>query len=392
MTFQHLVGRPRLDALTGSRGPAALMVFAQHAGESGFLPFVVPSSLAVSFFFVLSGFVLAYAYFNDRSLGLRFYKARFARIWPPTMLSIVLVLLILPREAYLPQQLDHYMSGFALLTNVLLLQSLIPIPDFYFALNAVGWSISAESCFYLVFPPLNRMLRLHGFRALFSVALIGFLLTVFTLQLRLPAFDASAVSQPTWHGIVYINPVTRLFEFALGVLAGQFWVETDHWRLKQKVTRFLNIEVRDWLVSSVEVLMIICSFIMLFQSSQFLAGYQTTYTAPLRLLLFQWLSSLPLLFIILLLAYGQGYLSRFIMCHPLMLRLGELSFGIYLFHQPLMRWVQWNIYSPASNVTILKAIPSWSYVFLILSATMCLSAFSHDYLEPKIKQLISNKL
>ena len=173
MTFQHLVVRPRLEALTGARGPAALMVFAQHAGESGFLPIVAPASLAVSFFFVLSGFVLAYAYFDERFLGLQFIRARFARIWPATMLSILLVLVILPRHAYLPQQLDVLSSGLVFLTNGLLLQSLIPIPDFYFALNAVAWSISVEWCFYLVFPALNRLLRRFAVKPLVVLAMIG---------------------------------------------------------------------------------------------------------------------------------------------------------------------------------------------------------------------------
>ena len=111
MTSHYPASRPRLDALTGARGPAALMVFAQHAGEAGFLPFVLPSSLAVSFFFVLSGFVLAYAYAEKPAAGLRFYRARFARIWPATMLSTLLVLLILPRNLYLPQQLGDWSTG-----------------------------------------------------------------------------------------------------------------------------------------------------------------------------------------------------------------------------------------------------------------------------------------
>ena len=392
MTLHHPSARPRLDALTGARGPAALIVFAQHAGESGFLPFIVPASLAVSFFFVLSGFVLAYAYFNERSFGLPFYKARFGRIWPATMLSIVFVLLILPRQAYLPQQLDQWFSGLAFLTNVLLLQSIIPIPDFYFALNAVAWSISVECCFYLLFPALNRLLRLYRFRALLFVALIGFLLTGFSLQLGWPSFDPSALAQPTWHGIVYINPVARLFEFALGVLAGQLWVEINCCRLKEQITSFLDVEMRAWLISLVEILMISSLIFVLYQSSQLLASYQAKLNAPFLLLLFQWGSSLPLLLIIILLAYRQGFFTRFVMCHPFMLRLGELSFGIYLFHQPLMRWLQTNLYSASSYAGLIKAVPAWSHVFLLLFATICLSAFSHDYLEPKVKQLIVGKL
>ena len=389
MTFQHLAVRPRLDALTGARGPAALMVFAQHAGESGFLPFVVPSSLAVSFFFVLSGFVLAYAYFNDRTFGLPFYKARFGRIWPTTMLSILLVFLILPRQAYLPQQLDQWMTGLVFLTNVLLLQSLIPIPDFYFALNAVVWSISVECCFYLVFPALNAFLRLHGYRALLLVALIGFLLTGLSMQLSWPAFDPSTLAQPSWHGTVYISPFTRLFEFAVGVLAGQLWVKTEFCRFRKKLTIYLQTEVRASVVSLVEMLLIFSVIFGLSQSTQLLHGFENTFAAPFRLLFYQWSTSLALLFIIILLAYRQGFFTRSIICHPYMLRLGELSFGVYLFHQPLMRWLQWNLYSSTPNLSAIKALPPWSHIFLLLSLTIALSVLSYDFFEPKVRRLLS---
>lgn len=391
MTFQHLVVRPRLEALTGARGPAALMVFAQHAGESGFLPIVAPASLAVSFFFVLSGFVLAYAYFDERFLGLQFIRARFARIWPATMLSILLVLVILPRHAYLPQQLDVLSSGLVFLTNGLLLQSLIPIPDFYFALNAVAWSISVEWCFYLVFPALNRLLRRFAVKPLVVLAMIGAFLTLLAIQLGWSAFDATALAQPTWHGIVYINPAVRLFEFGSGILAGQLWCKAKISLRREQLVALLRRSSLLWQVSIAEVLLLGCLFYLLFISYQWDPGIAVAFGDSVRLLLLQWWSAIVLVALTCLLAFRLGFFTRSILCHPSMLRLGELSFGIYLFHQPLLKWLTLRFANPQYNMTIFKTMPTWSYSIILLTLTLILSAFSHDLLEPRARRWLVNK-
>lgn len=91
--------RHRYAALDGLRGIAALGVVLYHAGAGLHLPWLVPRGyLAVDFFFVLSGFVLARAYgerLADRRMsGLSFLKKRYARLWPVacagTVLGIVL--------------------------------------------------------------------------------------------------------------------------------------------------------------------------------------------------------------------------------------------------------------------------------------------------------------
>lgn len=391
MTFQHLVVRPRLEALTGARGPAALMVFAQHAGELGFLPIVFPASLAVSFFFVLSGFVLAYAYFDERSLGLRFLRARFGRIWPATMFSILLVLVILPRDAYLPQQLDLWTSGLVFLTNGLLLQSLIPIPDFYFALNAVAWSISVEWCFYLVFPVLNRLLRRHAAKLMLVVAIIGALLTLLSIQFRWPAFDPAALAQPTWHGIVYINPVVRLFEFGSGILAGQMWCNAKISLRREQLVASLRRSALLWQVSIVEALLLGCLLSLLYKSYQWDPGIAVAFGDSVRLLLLQWWSAIVLVALTCVLAFRLGFLTRSLMCHPWMMRLGELSFGIYLFHQPLMKWLKLSLANPQSNTLIVKHMPTWSYSIVLLTLTLVLSALSHDLFEPIARRWIVKK-
>ena len=92
MTLAKVVSRDRLPSLTGLRFWAALLVVLYHLSRSvGPLPVI--SDVAwygrsgVTFFFVLSGFVLTWTYFDQRPKLSTFWWRRFARIWPALAVS-----------------------------------------------------------------------------------------------------------------------------------------------------------------------------------------------------------------------------------------------------------------------------------------------------------------
>src|SRR5262249_45008339 len=83
----------QLDALTGSRFVAAFAILVLHSAALGYsLPPWLDLGQAVSYFFVLSGFILGYRYpeLPDRRAVARFYWARFARIWPVHFFCLLL--------------------------------------------------------------------------------------------------------------------------------------------------------------------------------------------------------------------------------------------------------------------------------------------------------------
>ena len=89
--------KPRYELLDGLRGVAAVLVILYHFGE-GFATSPVDQMmnhgyLAVDFFFVLSGFVIGYAYDGRWSRGMtagRFMLRRVIRLHPMVVLSVLL--------------------------------------------------------------------------------------------------------------------------------------------------------------------------------------------------------------------------------------------------------------------------------------------------------------
>jgi peptidoglycan/LPS O-acetylase OafA/YrhL len=316
-------GSAKLDALTSMRLVAALVVVVYHARGS-LLPLsvMVPGAEAVSFFFVLSGFILAYAY-HKRSYSLRgFYLARLARILPASVLSIaVFILLINPSLLSLNLPIT--------VANLLLIQSAIPIPAYYFALNAVLWSVSVEAFFYFSFPALEH--RLHTMRGrilLFTLPFaIGLLMIALASYWRFPFYSISAFNAITGHGLIYISPMSRLKEFTVGMLAGGVFLKVGR-QIKFTPSRRVLFSVIE--VLSVVALIFCLSILKPFHDPSLPPSIAGIYfSQSVMAILFAW--------VILVFAIQGGLFSR-VLSHKALVIGGEISFSIYLFHQMLIVW------------------------------------------------------
>lgn len=219
-----------LRALTGARGIAAWLVVFYHLRLS--LPPVDPAVravldhgyLAVDFFFLLSGFVIALAWRERlREGGWRavpgFLRRRVARVWPlhAAVLAGAVVLAVLlwatgrhdPREfpfAELPLHLLLVQNwGFTIETSW----------------NVPAWSISAEMFAYLAFPLIALALpvvRWSG--ALLLVAAAGLLLL---LAGTLAAMDMTDLNS----AIPRTGLIRCLCEFAAGTFLCEVWRRYD---------------------------------------------------------------------------------------------------------------------------------------------------------------------
>jgi len=151
-----------LSSLTGIRFYAALLVYVYHVvltipgvnALSGSSLFSNAADVGVSFFFVLSGFILTYNYADVFPDGIsaanytRFVWDRLTKIYPVHFLTLLLVLPIAIFSPHLP------LDWRAVPLHLLLLQCFWPssTPAFSGYLNVPSWSISCEWFFYLLAP------------------------------------------------------------------------------------------------------------------------------------------------------------------------------------------------------------------------------------------------
>lgn len=373
--------QPKLYPLTSLRFFAALCVVILHAANHGLLPQelvqMLDLSKAVAFFFVLSGFVLGYVN-NGRLIdALRFYQARFARVWPATALSIIFVLLVLPHFIYLPSASSSWSSGFVLLLNLLCLQALFPIPNVYFGFNAVVWSISVEVFFYFCFPLIHILKTSRLLWITFIYSVFVFLFAYFLSSLDFAGFSENNLNVPVWEGFIYINPLTRMPEFLMGILLARLFVSSQFasindtcLQLRSKYSYFIDV---------LEFLLVVLSVWFGFRP------YSFSLQVPAQVALDQIFSGLSFCVLILTTANSSGLLCQFFKWKPLVL-LGEVSFGIYLFHQPVMiRSAQ------LKGLTLggVQLLPS--HFIPVLAWTLVISFVSFFFFERPMQNLLRPK-
>ena len=216
----------RLPSLTGLRWVAAFIVFGQHLLEQYYNPQLVApkpvrsvvwallahgGGLGVSFFFVLSGFVLAWS-FRPGTSAPAFWWRRFSKIYPATLVTTVAAVFIIGGAG--PLQLA---------THLTLTQSWLPRRDVYAALNIVSWSLSCEMFFYLCFPLLLAGLRRLGPAGLWAIAVM-MVECVAALSTNLVHASRETAS---WVG--YVLPPVRMAEFTLGATVALL-VRSGAWR------------------------------------------------------------------------------------------------------------------------------------------------------------------
>lgn len=208
-----LSGRDRLSSLTGLRIWAALLVVLYHLSRQvGELPGISETvwygRSGVTFFFVLSGFVLAWTYDGKRVPAKVFLWRRFARIWPLLVATTALSV-----GAWIA--LGKVISAKAVVASLLLVHAWVPDTVMLKGGNPAAWSLSDEAWFYLIFPLLMTLPALRsgrGRRGIWIMVCAGVVL----LWLSGSLFVETTMR--VW-ALDYL-PLTRTLQFLLGVAAG----------------------------------------------------------------------------------------------------------------------------------------------------------------------------
>ena len=193
------------------------------------------------------------------------------------------------------------------------------------------WSLSLEEQFYLIFPILTLIFWRFGSLGilipLFLLFLLSFVTTIF-----------SDVKTSNFH---FFSPVTRAWELLAGVFVA-FYL--------RKSPGFSSASTNN-LLSFIGLLLIIFSMFMFDKSTPFPSMY----------------TSIPVVGTVLIIIYAvERTWIHFLLSIGILRGLGIISFGTYLWHQPLLAFAFHTSIKPVSGIIII-------YIFFLSLALAWLS-------------------
>ena len=315
-----------------------LVVLSHYIGSS----FDFGGECGVSFFFMLSGFVLSLAYSERITKGLfsttPFVVKQWIKIYPLHILTFIVMFA-------LDIRLEKYCDITAVIANILLLQSWVPADSFYFVANSPSWFLCNILFFYVVFSSLNKYILRSDNRKLLAISLVVILLYI-CLMAVLPTYLVNP--------ILYANPLTRLLDFIVGIILYKLYVSDNGIALRDKLNgkSFLTVSLMELSV----ILLVVITAILYPHLPQ-----------RVRTVSIFWLAIPLFIFFFAMTDKHSGVISKFLQ-EKTMLWLGNISFCIYIIHAPVLRIF--------NSISVHTGIADSTLVHFILFTTI-LILFSH---------------
>lgn len=315
-----------------------LVVLSHYIGSS----FDFGGECGVSFFFMLSGFVLSLAYSERITKGLfstkPFFVKQWIKIYPLHILTFIVMFA-------LDIRLEKYCDITAVIANILLLQSWVPADSFYFVANSPSWFLCDILFFYVVFSSLNKYILRSDNRKLLAISLVVILLYI-CLMAVLPTYLVNP--------ILYANPLTRLLDFIVGIILYKLYVSDNGIALRDKLNgkSFLTVSLMELSV----ILLVVITAILYPHLPQ-----------KVRTVSIFWLAIPLFIFFFAMTDKHSGVISKFLQVKT-MLWLGNISFCIYIIHVPVLRIF--------NSISVHTGIADSTLVHFILFTTI-LILFSH---------------
>ncbi len=355
----------KLHQLTFTRYLAAMTVVFFHFGQDAFpadnlwlKPIITAGPIAVSYFFVLSGFIMAVAYYAPFQASTatrfdrwRYWLARLARIYPVYLLALLLMI-----AASLGGDGSDPLT---VTLNLSMLQAWLP--GYAMTLNSPGWSLSVELFFYLCFPLLLLWLQRFNLKSLLLFSLLLWLLSQ-GLQIWLHNL-ASYTPKNLLHEFIYYHPLMHINTFVMGFVVGVYFCDGQLNALNNRWNGF-------WLLACT---LLICGLLLAEHSLEAAFGLLIDYNNGLIAPLF--------LAVIVLLALNRGLTQR-LLSFPILILLGEASYSLYILQRPV-----YGIYDRTLGNWLSMDTNLHFYLFALLLTV--LSILSFRYFETPLRRVIN---
>ena len=348
--------KPMLPALTGVRTLLALTIVLFHFTPAGLrwpahpwvslYPIIDVGYVFVGFFFLISGFVLAYNY-GDRPGPLNvadFWVARLGRLYPVYLLALLVSVPVLLVEWHVRDRLSFWTGAIA---TPLLMQGLFPREATFW--TTVGWTLSCEVMLYLLFPLLLR-LRLPRRTRTLLLCLLGFWLlgitphTVYLLTdpdhiMRSTGHLVDRYSDGFWIDMLKYSPQSYLCTFLAGLTLGRMHGSLtlpERGRAAIGAAGFLGV-----------LLVVYLPFVR--------APYILVHGGLLT----------PLFAAVIVGLAGNNWLARILSVRPLV-AVGASTYCLYLLHFNVFMLL--HKYGVPQRLGVARLDPWISYVFIVLLA------------------------
>lgn len=334
----------RLPTLTGTRVIPALFVFLFHAnGEAFFASQDFTATYtsvvyqggwaALTFFFVLSGFVLTWGVRpSDGARG--FWRRRIFKIYPIHLVTgVVGVLLVLFVTSQTSVFGGNTPGPGTIFAHLFLVQSWSPDWLVRTAINPPAWSLSCEVLFYVLFPLLYAGIRRirperlwAWFAGVAAVAVIGVPVVAATVIPHSSPIPGMGFSLEQFWFMVQFPP-TRGFEFVLGMLLARIVITGR--RLPISVGGAVALLIGAYAAAPLFPVVFSNNAIMLIPIGLLIA----------RMAVHDW----------------EGKSTWF--SGKVMVRLGEITFAFYLWHQMVLMfgdyWLGNRTYSVPAGLAVI---------------------------------------
>jgi peptidoglycan/LPS O-acetylase OafA/YrhL len=228
------VRKPALPALTGLRSLLALTILLFHFTPSGLTwsahpaftlyPLIGIGYVFVSFFFLISGYILSYNY-ADRTQQMNavdFWMARFSRLYPVYALTMLISIPMLVTEW---SARPHAQFWTGVIATPLLLQGFFPrLATFWMT---VTWTLSCEVMLYLAFPWLLRLRWPRSTGKLLALGLMFWIVGMIPHSIYVLSDPdhfgqaANRYSDGLWINTLKYTPLPYLCTFLAGLTLGR---------------------------------------------------------------------------------------------------------------------------------------------------------------------------
>ena len=312
-----------IPALTGVRALAAYLVFISHYYDvfGDVFPHIVQRFLGelhigVSIFFVLSGFLITFRYYNNFHLTGNWFKQylknRVARIYPMYALLTIcaFVYYFITKDPAITKGNDN--PVWLMIMNITFIRGFFY--QFWDTGIAQGWSLTVEECFYFSAPIIFLIAKKYN-----KFYLQPIILTAFAVVM------VSIFSRVNWHGFFGNVPFVmlftffgRCFEFFVGVQLARIVLSRGFARTNKITYTYIGF-----------LLMMLCVLVMAFQPVP--AGWAAGVESNTGIIVNNYFLCLA----VALFFYGiltENTLFKKVLALPFVELLGKSSYIFYLIH------------------------------------------------------------